>query len=81
MYALDRPYKGGHSTLASCWTIYNVLAATRPDLVNVLTRHNWPVDSYDFPQPLRVVLFPLFLVTDSTHITDTAGSRLTTTGP
>ena len=29
--------KGGKSILASVWTVYNELAATRPDLIHVLT--------------------------------------------
>ncbi|KAB5580836.1 taurine catabolism dioxygenase TauD [Coniochaeta sp. 2T2.1] len=33
---------GGKCIIASCYTVYNVLAASRPDLVRVLARSNWP---------------------------------------
>lgn len=33
---------GGKCVIASAATIYNVLAATRPDLLRVLAREDWP---------------------------------------
>lgn len=33
---------GGKCVIASATTVYNVLAATRPDLVRVLARGDWP---------------------------------------
>ncbi|KAK4222793.1 hypothetical protein QBC38DRAFT_460039 [Podospora fimiseda] len=37
---------GGRSVLASAWTVYNELAATRPDLIHVLAAPDWPFDTY-----------------------------------
>ncbi|KAI0602175.1 hypothetical protein F4775DRAFT_227399 [Biscogniauxia sp. FL1348] len=37
---------GGCSVVASAWTVYNELAATRPDLLHVLAEPNWPFDTY-----------------------------------
>lgn len=37
--------KGGNHIIAASWTIYNKIAATRPDLLEVLARPNWPFDS------------------------------------
>ena len=37
--------KGGQSILASGLAVYNVLAATRPDLIRVLAEPNWPFDT------------------------------------
>lgn len=34
--------KGGKCILASAYTIYNVLAATRPDVIRTLARSDWP---------------------------------------
>ncbi|OIW35382.1 Clavaminate synthase-like protein [Coniochaeta ligniaria NRRL 30616] len=33
---------GGKCIIASCYTVYNVLAARRPDLIRVLARSDWP---------------------------------------
>ncbi|KAL8409424.1 hypothetical protein RB594_007743 [Gaeumannomyces avenae] len=38
--------EGGWGVLASAWTVYNELAATRPDLIHVLTRPDWPFDTF-----------------------------------
>jgi hypothetical protein len=38
--------EGGASVLASSWTVYNELAATRPDLIHVLAKDDWPFDTY-----------------------------------
>jgi hypothetical protein len=37
--------KGGNHIIAASWTVYNKIAATRPDLLEVLARPNWPFDS------------------------------------
>ncbi|KAK3682996.1 hypothetical protein B0T22DRAFT_472373 [Podospora appendiculata] len=37
---------GGRSVLASAWTVYNELAATRPDLIHTLAAPDWPFDTY-----------------------------------
>ncbi|KAF7548799.1 hypothetical protein G7Z17_g6838 [Cylindrodendrum hubeiense] len=37
---------GGRSVLASAWTVYNELAATRPDLIHVLSQPDWPFDTF-----------------------------------
>ncbi|KAK0708519.1 hypothetical protein B0H67DRAFT_341743 [Lasiosphaeris hirsuta] len=37
---------GGESLLASAWTVYNHLAATRPDLLHTLAAPDWPFDTY-----------------------------------
>lgn len=33
---------GGKCIIASSHTVYNVLAAARPDLIRVLARSDWP---------------------------------------
>lgn len=43
--------QGGRSILASAWTIYNELAATRPDLLHVLAASDWPFDTYGRTPP------------------------------
>lgn len=34
--------KGGKCVISSAATVYNVLAATRPDLIRILAASNWP---------------------------------------
>lgn len=34
--------QGGKCIIAPAYTVYNVLAATRPDLIRVLARPDWP---------------------------------------
>ncbi|TPX11225.1 uncharacterized protein E0L32_001043 [Thyridium curvatum] len=34
--------KGGKCIIASAYTVYNVLAETRPDLIRILARSDWP---------------------------------------
>lgn len=47
--------QGGRCIIASAYTVYNVLAAHRPDLVRLLTRSDWP---FAFPRfQCRPVLF------------------------
>ncbi|KAF7193762.1 Taurine hydroxylase-like protein SAT17 [Pseudocercospora fuligena] len=38
--------EGGRSVIASAWTIYNELAATRPDILHTLAASDWPFDTY-----------------------------------
>ncbi|KUI67834.1 hypothetical protein VM1G_02709 [Cytospora mali] len=46
---------GGKCVIASAATVYNILAATRPDLIRVLAREDWP---FAFPRyHCRPVLF------------------------
>lgn len=33
---------GGKCIIASAYTVYNVLAATRPDVIRTLSRSDWP---------------------------------------
>ncbi|KAK7402615.1 hypothetical protein QQX98_011627 [Neonectria punicea] len=37
---------GGNSIIASAWTVYNELAATRPDLIHTLAAGNWTFDTF-----------------------------------
>lgn len=36
---------GGNSIIASAWTVYNELAATRPDLIHTLAAGDWTFDT------------------------------------
>lgn len=45
LFALEAAAEGGQSKLASSWSVYNELAATRPDLIRTLA-DPWPVDEY-----------------------------------
>ncbi|KAI1455336.1 Clavaminate synthase-like protein [Annulohypoxylon moriforme] len=51
--------EGGQSILASSWTVYNELAATRPDLIHVLAKPDWPFDTFsrDPPYYKRALLY------------------------
>ncbi|KAK3934286.1 putative taurine catabolism dioxygenase TauD [Diplogelasinospora grovesii] len=42
---------GGRSVVASAWTVYNELAATRPDLIHTLAAPDWPFDTYGREPP------------------------------
>jgi len=37
---------GGRSIIASAWTVYNEIAATRPDLIHTLASPDWPFDTF-----------------------------------
>ncbi|KPM45634.1 hypothetical protein AK830_g919 [Neonectria ditissima] len=37
---------GGNSIIASAWTVYNELAATRPDIIHTLAAENWTFDTF-----------------------------------
>lgn len=45
LFALAAADEGGESFLSSSWTVYNELAATRPDLIRTLAEP-WDVDEY-----------------------------------
>ncbi|KAK0627473.1 hypothetical protein B0T14DRAFT_512679 [Immersiella caudata] len=46
LYALDVAAYGGESFLASSAKIYNEIAATRPDIIHVLAKDDWPFDEF-----------------------------------
>jgi len=59
MYALNVAAYGGESYLASSANIYNELARTRPDLIEVLAKDDWIFDEcVDPPPPPRLVSPP-----------------------
>ncbi|KAL4780651.1 hypothetical protein BJX76DRAFT_360635 [Aspergillus varians] len=49
MYALDIGATGGESLLASSGKVYNEIAATRPDIIHLLTNDNWVFDEFVTP--------------------------------
>ncbi|KAK0645709.1 hypothetical protein B0T16DRAFT_145692 [Cercophora newfieldiana] len=46
LYALDVAAYGGESFLASSAKIYNEIARTRPDIIHVLAKDDWPFDEF-----------------------------------
>ncbi|KAK5660570.1 hypothetical protein OQA88_13124 [Cercophora sp. LCS_1] len=46
LYALGTAAYGGESFLASSAKIYNEIAATRPDIIHVLSKPDWPFDEF-----------------------------------
>ncbi|KAI9147576.1 Taurine hydroxylase-like protein SAT17 [Paramyrothecium foliicola] len=48
LFALESAEEGGESYLSSSWTVYNELAATRPDLIRTLAEP-WAFDSFGTP--------------------------------
>ncbi|KAK3343385.1 hypothetical protein B0T25DRAFT_463630 [Lasiosphaeria hispida] len=50
---------GGSAIVASAWTVYNELAATRPDLIHVLAEPDWPFDTFTRDPPFyrRALLY------------------------
>jgi hypothetical protein len=54
LFALASAEEGGESFLSSSWTVYNELAATRPDLIRTLAEP-WDVDEYASPIQRRNV--------------------------
>jgi len=46
LFAQGLSAHGGSSMVASGWQVYNEIAATRPDLIHVLAKPNWPFDTY-----------------------------------
>ncbi|EUC40779.1 hypothetical protein COCMIDRAFT_40948 [Bipolaris oryzae ATCC 44560] len=51
MYVLDTAVSGGESLLASSGMIYNELAATRPDIIHVLSDNTWIHDDFNKARP------------------------------
>ncbi|KAI1334273.1 hypothetical protein F5Y15DRAFT_402163 [Xylariaceae sp. FL0016] len=51
MLTLSCGEKGGGGIIASAWTIYNELASTRPDLIHVLSKPDWPFDTFGRDPP------------------------------
>ncbi|CZS96753.1 uncharacterized protein RAG0_05950 [Rhynchosporium agropyri] len=51
--------RDGRAFVASSWSVYNELASTRPDLINVLATPNWPHDTYGRSPPFynRALLY------------------------
>ncbi|GAB1208677.1 hypothetical protein APSETT445_007428 [Aspergillus pseudonomiae] len=45
LFALGESAEGGESLLASSWTVYNELARTRPDIIQVLAS-DWPIPRF-----------------------------------
>lgn len=43
LFCLETANEGGESQLASIWHVYNILAHSRPDLIQTLTE-DWPID-------------------------------------
>ncbi|KAF5122648.1 Taurine hydroxylase-like protein SAT17 [Metarhizium anisopliae] len=57
LFALADAAEGGKSYIASSWTVYNELAATRPDLIRTLSEP-WHVDGFGKSAPTsRPLLF------------------------
>ncbi|KAK4442342.1 hypothetical protein QBC34DRAFT_454976 [Podospora aff. communis PSN243] len=46
LFAQSLAAAGGRSILASAYTVYNELAATRPDLIHTLAAPDWPFDTF-----------------------------------
>ena len=46
LFCLKPAASGGENLIASSWTVYNELAATRPDLIHVLANADWVHDTY-----------------------------------
>jgi hypothetical protein len=44
MYVQQQAMEGGESHLASCATIYNEIASTRPDVLHTLSDRSWNFD-------------------------------------
>ncbi|KAG6822468.1 hypothetical protein H0H93_005537, partial [Arthromyces matolae] len=62
LFALETAADGGISRISSTWKAYNELAATRPDLVKILSEP-WPLDR--FGADPAYVLRPLLYYHDS----------------
>ncbi|ORX98191.1 hypothetical protein BCR34DRAFT_577451 [Clohesyomyces aquaticus] len=59
LQTLSRASEGGSSIIASAVTVYNELAATRPDLVHTLSASDWTFDTFgrDPPYHQRPLLY------------------------
>jgi hypothetical protein len=58
LFALESAEEGGESYLSSSWTVYNELAATRPDLVRTLAEP-WAFDTFGTPGQPGYISRPL----------------------
>ncbi|KAJ6438151.1 taurine catabolism dioxygenase [Purpureocillium lavendulum] len=58
LFALSSAEEGGESYLSSSWTVYNELAATRPDLIRILAEP-WDVDEFGKTGPPGFTRRPL----------------------
>ncbi|GJN75703.1 hypothetical protein PLICBS_009809 [Purpureocillium lilacinum] len=58
LFALSAAEEGGESYLSSSWTVYNELAATRPDLIRTLAEP-WDVDEFGKTGPPGFTRRPL----------------------
>ncbi|EFY88824.1 TfdA family oxidoreductase, putative [Metarhizium acridum CQMa 102] len=58
LFALAAAAEGGESFLSSSWTVYNELAATRPDLIRTLAEP-WDVDGFGKTGPPGYLSRPL----------------------
>jgi len=56
LFALQIAAEGGISRISSSWRVYNELAATRPDLINILSQP-WPVDESVFIRAFSCIIF------------------------
>lgn len=67
---------GGTSILASSWTVYNELAATRPDLIHVLSKPDWPFDTLVGFLPLqdKVIAHTYLVTVETRHIINVLSS-------
>lgn len=45
MCFLDVAEQGGQVLLSSVWTVYNEIAAKRPDIIDILSRPDWVHDT------------------------------------
>ncbi|KAK5702418.1 hypothetical protein LTR17_022345 [Elasticomyces elasticus] len=46
LFAFGVSARGGCSFVAPAWQVYNEIAATRPDIIHVLSRPDWPFDTH-----------------------------------
>ncbi|KAF5531751.1 taurine catabolism dioxygenase [Fusarium napiforme] len=51
MLTLSSGPVGGCGVISSAWTVYNELAESRPDLIDVLAQPNWPFDTHGREPP------------------------------
>ena len=56
LFALQTAAEGGTSRISSSWRVYNELAATRPDLIQILSQP-WPVEESVFILAFARIIF------------------------
>ncbi|EKD20346.1 taurine catabolism dioxygenase TauD [Drepanopeziza brunnea f. sp. 'multigermtubi' MB_m1] len=61
LYSLGQAETGGNSQLVPMATVYNEIAATRPDIIRLLASHTWVFDSFGLTPAynVRPLLYPL----------------------